>query len=433
MEWYPVDTWIVIIGCLCALSCSLLGNFLVLRRMSMMGDAISHAVLPGLAAGFVLTGSRAGFVMFVGAAATGLLTALFTQWVHQFGKVDRGAAMGVVFTTLFAMGLILIVRTADHVDLDPGCVLYGAIEMAPYDTVVIDAWEFPRSVVVLTPVLVCNILFVAVFYKELKISSFDPALATTLGINASVIHYLLMALVAVTTVASFESIGSILVIAMLIVPPAAARLMTDRLWTMILVSAAVAVVSAAGGHWVAFNVPAWFGLDATPTAGPMAVVAGVLFTGGLFLAPRHGLVAKTYHLALLRLRIVMEDVLGLLYRIEETRGGDSKPAGLLAALGVHPVMGRLALSRLRAHAMVIEAQGGVRLTPYGRTRAATLVRSHRLWEAYLNQNTPLAVDHLHAPAERLEHVTDAGLRARLNQATGKTTEDPHGRQVPPEV
>ncbi len=115
-----VDTWIVVIGVLCAGSCALLGNFLVLRRMSMMGDAISHAVLPGLAVAFLITGSRASPVMFVGAAIVGVLTALFTQWVHRFGEVDRGASMGVVFTTLFAIGLILIVRAADHVDLDPG-------------------------------------------------------------------------------------------------------------------------------------------------------------------------------------------------------------------------------------------------------------------------------------------------------------------------
>src|SRR5690606_27474694 len=119
MEWLAFDSWIVAVGALCAVACALPGCFLLLRRMSMMGDAISHAVLPGLAIAFIATGSRASVWMFVGAAAVGALTAVFTQWISDWGKVDRGASMGIVFTTLFAIGLLLIVRAADHVDLDP--------------------------------------------------------------------------------------------------------------------------------------------------------------------------------------------------------------------------------------------------------------------------------------------------------------------------
>ena len=129
-NWH-LDGWIVVAGMLCAMSCALLGNFLVLRRMSMMGDAISHAVLPGLAVAFLITGTRDSLPMFIGAAVVGVLTAVFTQWVNRFGKVEESASMGVVFTALFAIGLILIVRAADSVDLDPGCVLYGTISIAP--------------------------------------------------------------------------------------------------------------------------------------------------------------------------------------------------------------------------------------------------------------------------------------------------------------
>ena len=133
MEWFAIDSWIVVVGCLAAVSCALLGNFLVLRKMSMMGDAISHAVLPGLAIAFLLTEVRSSLAMFAGAAIVGVLTAVFTQWVSRFGNVDRGASMGIVFTTLFAAGLLLIVQAADHVDLDASCVLYGAIELTPLD------------------------------------------------------------------------------------------------------------------------------------------------------------------------------------------------------------------------------------------------------------------------------------------------------------
>ncbi len=302
MTWFPMDTWIVVIGALAAIACALPGNFLVLRRMSMMGDAISHAVLPGLALAFIITGSRTSVTMFVAAAVVGVLTAVFTQWVSRFGKVDRGASMGIVFTTLFAIGLILIVRAADHVDLDPGCVLYGAIELTPLDTVWRPEWfglslEVPRAALVLGAVCLFNLAFVLLFFKELRIASFDPELATTLGINANLMHYLLMTVVAITTVAAFEAVGSIIVIAMLIVPGATAHLLTDRLSVMLVWSVVLGLLTAFLGHLSAVLLPGWLGmpkamLDSTSTSGMMAVVSGILFGLALLFAPRHGVIAR---------------------------------------------------------------------------------------------------------------------------------------------
>ncbi len=297
MNWMPIDTWIVLIAVLCAVACALPGTFLVLRKMSMMGDAISHAVLPGLALAFLFTGQRASLPMFVGAAIVGMLTALFTEWINRFGNVDRSASMGIVFTTFFALGLVLIVRAADHVDLDPGCVLYGAIELAPFD--VASTWkigkttvDIPRAAFVLGSVLLMNVVFVLLFLKELRICSFDPALADTLGFSSRLMHYALMTIVAITTVAAFEVVGSIIVVAMLIAPPATAQLLTDRLGSMLLMASGVAAASAVLGHIAALVVPAWLGFDSTNTAGMMAVVAGVLFLLAMIFAPRHGLIAR---------------------------------------------------------------------------------------------------------------------------------------------
>jgi manganese/zinc/iron transport system permease protein len=304
MSWYAMDTWIVVIEALAATACALVGNFLVLRKMSMMGDAISHAVLPGLAIAFLITGARASLAMFIGAAIVGVLTAVFTQWISRFGKVDEGASMGIVFTSLFALGLLLIVRAADHVDLDPSCVLYGAIELTPLDVVWqfqlwgVD-WQVPRAALVLGAVTLLNLGFVVAFFKELRIASFDPELATTLGIRADRMHYLLMTLVAITTVAAFEAVGSIIVIAMLIVPAATAHLLTDRLWVMVVLSVVIAVSTALLGHISALTVPGWFGfVDAggqslsTSTSGMMAVVAGLIFALTMFLAPKYGILVR---------------------------------------------------------------------------------------------------------------------------------------------
>lgn len=292
MTWFAFDSWIVAVGALCAMAAALPGCFLVLRGMSMMGDAISHAVLPGLAIAFLVTGSRTSFGMFIGAALVGVLTAVFTHWISHAGKVDRGASMGTVFTTLFALGLILIVRAADHVDLDPSCVLYGAIESTPLDTVAVFGMEVPRSVLVLGTVFLVNLLLVAMFFKEFRISSFDPDLATTLGINAGLMHYLLMTMVAVTTVAAFEAVGSIIVIAMLVTPAATAYLLTDRLGVMIVLACLVGAASAGLGHWMALVVPPLLGFESTVTSGMMAVAVGLMFLSAWLLAPRYGLIPR---------------------------------------------------------------------------------------------------------------------------------------------
>jgi len=297
MNWIPEDTSIVVVGALCAVACALPGCFMVLRRMSMMGDAISHAVLPGLALGFLLTGSRASLPMFIGAAVMGLLTAFFTQCISKWGKVDRGAAMGITFTTLFALGLLLIVQAADHVDIDASCVLYGALEFTPFDTVATLEFggyliDVPRAAVVLSIVICLNAAVIGLLFKEFKLSAFDPELATSLGINAQLMHYLLMAMVAVTTVAAFESVGSIIVIAMLVVPAATAQLLTDNLKWMLLISAVVGILSAVMGHVSAIIVPPMLGFKSTSTSGMIAASAGALFVLAWLLAPRYGIIAK---------------------------------------------------------------------------------------------------------------------------------------------
>lgn len=292
MNWTLFDTWIAVVGALCAAACALPGCFLVLRKMSMMGDAISHAVLPGLAVAFLVTGTRSSLPMFFGAAIAGVLTALFTQWIMRFGDVDRGAAMGIVFTSLFAVGLLLIRQAADHVDLDPGCVLYGAIELTPIDTFTVHGILVPRAALVNAIVLLANILIISLFYKELKISSFDPNLAASTGFSPQFLHYLLMIVVAVTTVAAFESVGSIIVIAMLIVPAATARLLTNSLPTMLMIAVGFAVLAAVTGHIAALTVPGWLGFSATTTSGMIALMSGVIFLLIWLFRPHEGLLVK---------------------------------------------------------------------------------------------------------------------------------------------
>lgn len=434
MGWnWELDGWIVVVAILCAVAASVLGNFLVLRRMSMLGDAISHAVLPGLAAAFFISQSRSSLPMFLGAVVVGVLTAFFTEWIHRVGRVDEGAAMGVVFTSLFAAGLLLIVQAADHVDLDPSCVLYGAIELTPLDKILVGGFEIPRAAVTLACVALLNCGFVLLFYKELKLASFDPALSTTLGFNSSLLHYALMMLVAVTAVASFESVGNVLVVAMFVVPPATAYLLTDRLPVMIGLSIVIAILSAITGHIAAIGLPARFGYASTTTASMMAVAAGVFLFTAAFLGPKQGIIVRSVRRKFLSLQILADDMVAILFRLEEHSGGEAVELSRLQTLLLSSGWStRWVAKWLVRRGEVLLQAATIELTQVGRARAQNLVRSHRLWEQYLQEHAGISVSRVHAPAERLEHFTDAELRTRLDAETSPTAMDPHGRPIPEE-
>lgn len=273
---WSLDGWIIVVAVLCAAACAIPGSFLLLRRMSLMGDAVSHAVLPGIAAAFLITQSRASVPMFLGAAAVGVLTALVAEWLRSRGRVEENASIGIVFTTLFALGLVMIVRGANRVDLDPGCVLYGAIELTPLDTVVVGGAAVPRAAVVLGAVLAVNALVVLLLWKELAMGAFDPDGARSQGMRPGLMHGIVMTMTAITAVAAFESVGSILVVTLLVVPPAVARLVTQRLGAMILAATLVGGAAAAIGHLAAIRVPALFGAGSVNTAGSISVVAGAM-------------------------------------------------------------------------------------------------------------------------------------------------------------
>lgn len=436
LAWrWGLDGWIVLAAVLCAVAASLLGNFLVLRRMSMLGDAISHAVLPGLAVAFFVSESRNSLPMFVGAVVVGILTAFFTQWIHKVGRVDEGASMGVVFTSLFALGLLLIVQAADNVDLDPGCVLYGSIELTPFDKVNFLGWEVPAAVRTLGIVTCINLFFVVLLYKEFKLASFDPALATSLGFSSALIHYLLMVLVAVTAVASFESVGNVLVVAMFVVPPATAALLTRRLSVMIIVSAVVAACSACLGHVAAILVPAQFGFQSTTTAGMMAVMTGVFLAVAALLSPSQGILVRLVRRQFLSLRILGDDIVALLYRFEEPDRRSVKRLSmpeLRRLLLCGPTSLFVAAQRLRARGELLIENNQYALTDSGRARAQNLVRSHRLWEQYLQEHAGVAASRVHGVAEQIEHFTDQELRQRLDAETNEPAVDPHGRPIPSE-
>lgn len=456
-EWSTLDTWITVSAALAGMACAVPGNYLLLRRQSMMGDALSHTSLLGIVLAFLLSGwffAKTGTVgdaedfastvhgmMFAGAIVVGILAAFLSEAIQRLGRVEATAALGVVFTTMFAAGLLLM-RLVDHAHIDVDCVLYGSILDMVLNRVTIGDWEVPRAVLFNGVMLGINLALVVLFYKELQVSTFDAELATALGINASVINYVIMAVTASTIVSVFESVGSIIVIAMLIVPAATAFLLTSRLQWMIPLSIVIAFLSAIVGHGLAISVPAvlfarlgYSGVGAASTAGMMAATSGGFFFLALIFSPRQGLVSRTLQQSVLSLRVAMDDLLGLLYRMEELQLDEQTlqaPELLRQQLGYRKSIARLAVWRLLQQKKLIKENAEYHLTPDGREQARGLVRAHRLWESYMAHHFNLSDKRLHQSAHQIEHYLDPSLREDLATELQSPTEDPHGRTIPDE-
>jgi manganese/zinc/iron transport system permease protein len=279
--------WIILTGSLVAVSCGLLGCYLVLRKMAMLGDAISHAVLPGIVLAFLITGSRDSVTMVIGAGLLGLVTTFLIEFFHRKGKLQSDAAIGVTFTWLFAIGIILISYKAGKVDLDQDCVLYGEIAFISLNTINLFGYMIPKAALVMGSVLFFIILFIRLGYKELFLTTFDPSYAAAIGISTALWHYLLMGMVSFTTVAAFENVGAILVVAFLIAPAATAYLITHKFRSMIWIAALLGVTSSAGGYYLAVY------LDGS-IAGAMSTVAGLQFMLALLFSPDSGLITKRF-------------------------------------------------------------------------------------------------------------------------------------------
>ncbi len=279
--------WIILMGILICIGCGLVGVYLVLRRMALIGDAISHSLLPGVALAFLITQSRHTLPMFIGGLIAGFVTNILIDWIHTRSRVKVDAAIGIVFSTLFALGIIIIALFADHVDLDVDCVLYGEIGFVPLaEYVKIGDYAIaPIPVIRMGGIVVLVMTTIGLLYKELLLTSFDPGYARSIGFSLNAIQYVLTVLLSLTIVSAFEAVGSILVIAMLVFPAATMMLLSDRLPTILWGVGGLAVLYSCLGLLLAFQ------LDAS-IAGAMGVVAGIIFLVAWVLNPKRGLLGK---------------------------------------------------------------------------------------------------------------------------------------------
>jgi manganese/zinc/iron transport system permease protein len=253
--------------------------------MAMMSDAISHTVLLGIVIAFFITKSITSPLLLLGAALMGVITVSLVELINRTRLVREDAAIGLVFPAIFSVAVIMISRFAGDVHLDTDAVLLGELAFAPFNRIRIVGLDVPEALFTTGGILLINLIFIFLFYKELKLATFDPALAAILGFLPGVIHYALMTLVSLTAVGAFDAVGSVLVVAFMIAPPAAAYLLTDRLSRMLVFSALIGIFSAISGYWLAHV------LDAS-IAGSMASMTGVFFLIAYLFAPERGLIAQ---------------------------------------------------------------------------------------------------------------------------------------------
>ncbi|MFL0101072.1 metal ABC transporter permease [Tenacibaculum maritimum] len=279
---------IQVIASLVAIACAIPGTFLVLRKMALISDAISHSILPGLVIGFFITHDLGAPLLIVMAALSGIITVVLVEFIQKTRLVKEDTAIGLVFPALFSVGVILISKNANDVHLDTDVVLLGELAFAPFDRLLVNGIDLgPKSLWIVGMILLITIGLLLAFFKELKISTFDAGLATALGFSPAILHYGLMSVASVTTVGAFDAVGAILVVALMIAPAATAYLLTDDLKKMLFFAAFFGVFSAILGYWLAH----W--LDAS-ISGSMTTVLGIVFLLAYLFAPKRGLVAVLY-------------------------------------------------------------------------------------------------------------------------------------------
>jgi len=395
---------------LVGLMCGVLGCFIVLRNMSLIGDALSHAVLPGIFFAFLLVGySTLGF--FIGSTVAGLVTAVAISWIQQNVKTKNDAAIGIIFTAMFSIGIMGIswLNQSEGVHLDLKDFLFGNVLGISNEDIFLTA-----GICLYT--LVC----VVMFYRYLFVTTFQPTIAETMGISAKTIHYFLMLLLSFAIVASLRTVGVILVVAMLITPAATALLLSDQLKKVIFISGLIGILSAVIGLLVSiiFNT----------TPGPaMTLCATAFYFMAVLLSPTQGLLFKYNQNRIQRKRIIREDILR---QVIKKRGLNTPVSELTEQLNLPESTITETISVMAKSDLLAINRDGIILTEAGISKAEQLVRAHRLWETYQVRKMGLDSDQIHNEADQIEHFLSEELLDEIDQELGFPTKDPHDSPIP---
>ena len=406
---------------LLGITCGVLGSFIVVRKMALVGDALSHAVLPGVALGFLWGQTKDPFAIFIGATIAGLIGTTAVGLIKQTTRLKEDAALGLVLASFFAVGICLVTMiqrlpTGNKSGIDK--FLFG-------QAAAISAGD----VRLIAIVAVLSVAAITLFYKECLVSSFDVGFARAAGLPTRLIHHGIMLLLAFAIVVALQAVGVVLVSAMLITPAAAAYLLTDRMHWMLVLAAVFGMISGVLGAFLSFLG------NNLPTGPFMVLAASAVFVSAFLFGPRHGVLVRWWKHRSRADRIGRENALKSIYRVLEERDfhGDGVSLRELAQLRRESIEEARAESvELKRHALVSTHEEGNMLffTPTGWQRASEIVRNHRLWELYLTNAVQFAPDHVHEDADKIEHVLGTETVRELERRLQFAKRDPHGRLIP---
>ncbi len=400
----------IITSSMVGITCGVLGAFIVLRNMSLIGDALAHAILPGIFIAFVLVGySTIGF--FVGSVVAGIATAFGITWIQQYVSTKNDAAIGIVFTSMFAIGVMGISKISQRgVHLDLQDFLFGNVLGISN----IDIW---LTFLVMLLVVSC----ISIFYRYFFITSFQETIAKTMGINIKLVHYFLMFLLSFAVVSALRSVGVILVVSMLITPAASALLIAVRLKNVLIISAAIGLIGANVGLLIAII------FDTNPGPAMAITVTGIYLLSVIF-SPRKGLLFNHFNKIKSRNNIEQEDILK--HSIKHGAIDQGSIPKIATLLGLNPKKIKSHLQKLKAKDLLLQNDDTFILSEAGEQQANKLVRAHRLWESYLVEKIGMSESEIHEEAERLEHHLSTTVIDEVDKSLGYPEIDPHGSPIP---
>ncbi|WP_066836525.1 metal ABC transporter permease [Rufibacter ruber] len=404
---------------LLAASSAVVGCFTVLRKRALVGDAVAHAVLPGVCLAFLLSGEKNPLLLLLGSFVTGWLSLIAIDTITSKSRIKEDTAIGLVLSVFFGVGILFLTAiqhsgNENQSGLDK--FLFGsAAALVGQDLITFGA------------VATLLLLSVLLLYKEFKLVSFDMAYARTIGLPVRALELVLTTLTVLAVVVGIQSVGVVLMSAMLITPAAAARFWTDRLGVMVTIAALMSAVCGAAGAFVSFTAPAM------PTGPWIVMILSLLAILSFLLAPRRGLVARLLLQRRVRRQMMRENILKTLFLLGESKNeqGLSYTRKQISERRKMPLLTmQESLRVLRSKGLVTHGSSGWSLTEAGMKEAQRVVRLHRLWELYLTEYLQVASDHVHEDAESIEHVLTPELEKRLEELLNYPTADPHQTVIP---
>lgn len=427
MDWIDfillrdLNVRVVVVGSIIlGIGSAAIGCFAVLRKRALVGDAVAHAALPGVALAFLIIGTKSTIALLIGAAVTGWLSMVCMDLIVRKSKIPEDAAIGIVLSVFFGLGILLLThiqRSGDANQSGLDKFLFGQA-----------ASLLREDVAIFGGVSLMMVVGIVLFYKEFKLLSFDSDFARAIGFPVGFLELVLTTLIVFAVVVGIQAVGVVLMAAMLITPAAAARYWTERLPVMILLATLFGAAAGVGGAFVSYSYPHM------PTGPWIVTVVTMIFLLSLLFAPRRGVVARLRRIVRNRRRTLVENVLKAMHHLSEI-DGELLQARTLADIQTQrkipePLL-RTALRRLRANGHVETVGSNAwSLTPEGGRQGERITRLHRLWEVYLTDYVQIAPDHVHDDAESIEHVLTPALEEELERLLNRPTSDPHRRAIP---